>query len=614
MEIIKKAVDTMRVIAAETIQHAKSGHSGMAVGAAPLMYATYASMKIDPKKPGAFNRDRFVMSAGHGSGILYTTLSFMGIIPREELKTFRVLGGHLHGHPELNPDYGIDCSTGPLGQGVAMAVGLALAEKRLNQTDPKDVNHYTYCLVGDGCLQEGISYEATSLAGHYKLNKLIIVYDCNEVTLDGPRSASDSENVAMRFKAAGWNVIDVADGNDAIPVMAAIKKAKRSKVKPTIIIARTTIGYGTKVANSNKAHGSVISSEETESMRKVWGLKPGFFSVDKDVEEHFAQLGNSRKRVKNKNPFAKTAKKFDLVAEGKSMAMRDAGQLMLTQLSAQTPRLWGTNADIASSTKACVNPVTLWSDENPTGNMIACGIREFAMAGICNGLALHGFLPYCSTFLVFSDYLRSAIRTSALMDVPVTYIFSHDGLGTTPDGPTHQATEHIAALRLIPNLLVFRPSCDVECAMAFKYAFETQKPTVMILSRREVDAIKLPESADISKGAYLVHESETAKATILATGSEVSLALRVTKDLDVNVVSCPCVSLFEAQSKKYQKEVLGSKPVIALELGRGDMWYKHADHVIGFERFGGSGAEGTLRKELGFTEEQIAERIKELID
>jgi len=637
MDIIKKSTDTLRVVSSEVIQHANSGHSGIALGAAPLLYAAYSSMKIDESKPDWFDRDRFVMSAGHGSALLYATLHLMGYpINKDDLKTFRRLGSHLHGHPEVNAKLGIDCSTGPLGQGAAMAVGLALAEKRLAQTYNKPgvdiIDHYTYCVAGDGCLQEGISYEATSLAGHWKLNKLIMLYDANEITLDGARTIADSEDVTMRFKAAQWNVIDVKNGDDATAIVQAIADAKKSKDKPTLIICRSTIGYGSKTAGTNKAHGVVLKPEETEQLRKDWNLISGQFHVDKDVQEHFGSLtGNKKandwqKKLENyKEKFPKeyseliqfinpTPIKLKVTAEGKPMATRDAGQIMLTQVSTQTPRLWGANADIASTTKAAVAPTTIWSDENPTGNMVACGIREFGMAGIANGLALHGFLSYCSTFLCFSDYLRSAMRLTALMDIPVTYIFSHDGIGNPPDGPTHQATEHLAALRIIPNLLVFRPCNDVEAAMVYKYVFETQKPSAIIVSRGGTGTVEIPKSADISKGGYIVHNSPKAKATILATGSEVSLALKVAQTLDINVVSMPCVSLFEAQSTTYKASVLDAKmPVIALEMGTGDAWYKYADHVISFDRFGSSGQDAEVRNEIGFTPEKISEQIKKII-
>jgi len=623
--IEKRAVDTLRVLSAEVITNANNlGHTGIALGAAPIMYATYRAMKVDPKNPAWFNRDRFVLSAGHGSALLYSALHmFWFPLSKEELKTFRNFGSRLHAHPEVLPEMGVDSTTGPLGQGVGMAVGMAMAEKKLNQMYGSVVNHYTYCIAGDGCLQEGVSYETCALAGLHKLNKLILLYDANEVTLDGARSMSDNEDVEMRFKACGWNVIDVKNANESAPISKAIEQAKKSN-KPTLIICRTEIGYGANNQGTHKAHGQVLSSEECAELRNKWGLTSEFFGVDKDVAEHFNNLAKEKSGISAKwSPTLElkkflSKKTFDVRAEGKSIALRNAGQVMLRQVARQDDRIWGGSADVASTTMAFVG-----EDD------IAFGIREHGMAAICNGLALHGFLPYCSSFLVFSDYLKPSLRLSALMNAPVHYIFTHDGFGNTPDGPTHQGNEHIAALRLVPSLHVFRPCNDYEVAGVYKYVYEKEIPAVTILSRGGAFGDRFGECAEadistVEKGAYVIYESKGLKhrVTLLATGSEVTLAMDsatvVEKNgIGVRVVSMPCEHLFAGQDKRYRESVISKDlPVVAIEMGSGDMWYKYTGErgaIISFEEFGHSCAESDLRKHVGFTIENMVSVVRSLL-
>lgn len=668
-EIEKSAVNAIRVLGVETISHAKSGHSGIVLGAAPIVYSTYKAMKVDPENPSWFNRDRFVMSAGHGSALLYATLHMFGFpISTEQLKTFRKLGSPLHGHPEVDESKGIDASTGPLGQGVAMGVGLALAERRLSamlasQNNEKDagmsrippVDHHTYILAGDGCLMEGISYEACNLAGLWKLNKLIMLYDSNQITLDGARTIADGECVEKRFRAMNWDVLNVADGNDTTQIDAAIEKAKCSAEKPTLIIVNTQIGYGSSTAGTHKAHGQVLCSDEAMGLRKRWGIGGAAFEFNAEIKNHFAKLIKSKKGLSKK--WAEGAKENKLleyfvrrkineqtiIPKGEKMSIRDAGQLALSQVFSQNPRLWGGSADVASTTKAFIDekiPIHCYnifqfskpgffSHENPLGSDIAFGVREFAMAAICNGLALHGFMPYCSTFLAFSDYARSAIRLSALMNLPVHYVFSHDGIGNPPDGPTHQATEHIASLRLIPNMMVFRPADDVEVAATYKWVYESAKPATTILSRGgESDEFAkinaqfpiVERMKAVAKGGYVLSQTVAReKVILLATGSEVSLALQVQRVLGgqgigSKVVSMPCTHLFDRQPSEYKEEVLGcgDVPIVAIEMGSGVGWYKYVGlrgEVVSFDDFGASGSDVEVRDMLGFTVDRVVGRV-----
>lgn len=630
INVEKKAVNTLRALAAEAISNANSGHSGIALGAAPIMYAAYKEMNVDPTNPAWFNRDRFVLSAGHGSALLYATLhsfGFNGI----DLKTFRQMNSPLTGHPELDEKIGVDCSTGPLGQGIAMAVGIALAEKKLaatyNTENSKVVNHHTFCLVGDGCLQEGISYEACNLAGLWKLNKLIVLYDSNKVTLDGSLENTDVKNVAKRFQSMNWNVVIVKDGNDESTISAAIKRAKRSVNAPTLVIIETEIGYGAKNSGTNKAHGQVLSREDIAKLREEWGLNSMPFEVCDEVRNHFAEIIRKKSRnfkkwkklvtqyaasepEKYKNFcefFKKPIKKYECEVPEKSMALRDAGQIMLNQIAKTNPRLWGGSADVASTTKAFIQDGGLFSHEFPTGNDIAFGIREFAMAAICNGLALHGFTPYCSTFLAFSDYAKPAIRLTAMMNLPVTYIFSHDGLGNAPDGPTHQATEHIAALRLIPNMNVFRPSDNYETAAVYEHVFGNYHPACIILGRGSV-----PNPSGCNE------KFEKPQAIIMSSGAEVSICVQTQElleknGIEVNVLSVPCLDGLDA--KKLDKNI----PILAVEMGSGMPWWaffgKHGfkGDVVSFDDFGASAKESELLEKLGFTPIALAEKIVQLL-
>ena len=609
-EQMKKAVDTLRVLSTEIITNANSGHSGIALGAAPLLYATYASMKIDPSQPNWFNRDRFVLSAGHGSALLYSTLHLFGYdVTMDDLKQFRKYKSRTPGHPEICVTPGVDCSTGPLGQGVAMAVGLALAEQRLAKKFPGVVDHYTFCVAGDGCIMEGVSYEACNLAGLYKLNKLILLYDKNDVTLDGTRQAADGECVRKRFEACGWNVLETTDANCAEPILDGIAQAKTSTDKPTLIICQTTIGFGHKTENSAKAHGAVFSQGDNAELRTRFGLTGAPLTIEKSVTKHFEKLflskygsaGRWQVTPELQKFIDGKAQTFAVSPQGKDMSGRDSGHIYLNQIAKQSPRVWGANADISSTTKAFV----------VGDDIIQCGVREFAMACICNGLALHGFTPYCSTFLAFSDYCRAAIRMTALMNLPVTYVFSHDGLGNAPDGPTHQANEHVSSLRLIPNMKVFRPCDDFETAATYKWVFESGVPACIIVGRGSVPVV----SNTPNLAGNVIIDSANPCAELLSTGAEVSICVAAAQmleksGLNVRVISIPSFELFDTR-------ILNPDlPKIAVEMGVSDIWHKYVGtngRIIALNDFSHSAPQDPIMHELGFTAESIARMVLEAV-
>jgi transketolase len=635
------AVNSLRVLACEAISNAGSGHSGIALSAAPILYAIYKNMKFDPSNPAWFNRDRFVMSAGHGSALLYATLKCFGV-QGLDLKTFRTFNSPLSGHPELDENIGVDCSTGPLGQGIAMAVGVALAEKKLaaefNREGYNVIGHHTFCVVGDGCLMEGASYEAANLAGLWRLNKLIVVYDCNHVTLDGTRESADAENVAARFAAMRWNVINVKNGNDKYTLTSRIKRAMTSGDAPTIIIAQTELGFGTKNAGSHKAHGKVLSADEIRQLREMWDITSGPFELDDDVREHFESIAKKKtgrfkkwrldfkhycdaypkKHAELSDFIEKQHRNYKCKARGEAMAGRDAGHEMLNQIAHQNPRLWGGSADVASTTKAFVvdrgGESDVFTYRKTKANNIAYGVREFAMAAISNGLALHGFTPYCSTFLAFSDYCKPAMRMTALMNLPVTYIFTHDGIGAAQDGPTHQATEHIAALRLVPNMNVFRPADDLETAAVYEYVFEKQKPACIILGRGT-----LPSPSGAGQKNY-----DRPHAIIMASGGEVAMCAKAKIILGgcgvfVNVLSVPCIEKLDEVLDEQNIGLDQDIPVLAVELGSGMPWWALFGRlglrgdVLSFDDFGKSGKEPDVMKALGFTPEQVADRVLAMV-
>lgn len=654
MKYDQVALGSLRGLSLDIITKAKSGHPGMALSAAPLLYTLFTRhMVADPENPTWINRDRFVLSAGHGSALLYALLHLAGYhIPMDQLKQFRQLGSLTPGHPEFGHTPGVDASAGPLGQGIAQAVGMAVAENHLAAIYPEGdrlINHYTYCLTGDGCLEEGISQEAISLAGIYKLNKLILLYDKNDCTLDGPLSNSSIENVEMRFNAAGWNVLYVKDGNDIEEIDKAITLAKTAKDKPTIIICHTVIGFGSSLAGSNKSHGAPFSEEEVIRTKERLGVAFPAFEVPGEAYLAFKDTFIKRGKVKHSlyvnemeeykkvhmdeyNLFISNegndvsyrifnnAPKYE---DGFKDATRNTSQAFLNVLAGELNNLMGGSADVAGSVKTNVKSFTTYGPDNRAGQNMNFGIREFAMASLQNGMLLHGGLrTYIGSFLVFADYMKGAIRMACMEKIPAVYLFSHDSLAVGEDGPTHQPIEQITMLRTIPGMSLFRPADAVETAAAYHAAFaSTDKPTAIILSRQALPNSPHADYEGALRGGYVVSDaSKKAQGLVIATGSEVSLVLEAQKILlsegiDIKVVSMPSIDTFESQDEDYKKEVIDvpyDKRVF-VEMGKSDALYKYAHTVIGIDEFGTSAPAKDALRAFHFTPEEIAETIKKAI-
>ena len=653
MKYDKIALATLRGLSLDMICKAKSGHPGMALSAAPLMYTLFTRhLNANPNEPRWFNRDRFVLSAGHASALLYALLHLAGYtIPMAELKQFRQLHALTPGHPEFGHTPGVDATAGPLGQGVAQAVGMAMAEAHIQAIYPegeKLLNHYTYCLCGDGCLEEGISQEAISFAGLQKLNRLILLYDRNDCTLDGPLSNSSNEDVEQRFLASNWNVLHVEDGNDIEQIDKALTLAKTASVKPTLIICHTKIGFGSPLEGSAKSHGKAFSAEEVIKTKENLGYSFPPFDVPEEAylafRETFIKRGleqyeldtASRRAYQEKYPneyqqfeesenndisthIFQGAPKYP---DGYKDATRNTSQALLNLVADEVNVLFGGSADVAGSVKTDVKKFTTFSPENRKGENINFGIREFAMAAIQNGILLHGGLrTYIGSFLVFSDYMKAAIRMAAMERVPAIYLFSHDSVAVGEDGPTHQPIEHLAMLRSIPNINVFRPSDAIECAAAYKAAFSsTETPTALILSRQNLTNNPGSSFEGTLKGGYVVSkEQEKADFTLIATGSEVNTAVAIqslllSEGIDVRVVSLPCTELFDQQKDSYKEEVYGNpyEKRVFIELGKSDSNYKYAKTVFGMDDFGSSAPFEALLDYYGFTAEKLADQIRNL--
>ena len=652
-ELDALSVSTLRSLCIDTINKANSGHPGMALGSAPIVYTLFRNHLVsDPKDPNWINRDRFVLSAGHASALLYCTLHLSGYkVSMDDLKSFRQLGSLTPGHPEYKHTQGVDATSGPLGQGIAQAVGMAMAEQMLSHQYAEGerlVNHYTYCLCGDGCLQEGISQEAISLAGHQKLNKLILIYDSNDVTLDGGLGLSFSEQTKLRFKASGWDVLEVEDGNDLNKINKAIKKAKLSKEKPVLIIVHTVIGYGSSKQGTSKVHGSPLGVEDGKATKLFYGFDHEDFHVDEEVYKNFRALkrrGAKAHRLwkeefaKYQKDHAEDAKMFELalkgdvnelifkdvpaLEEGSSEASRATNGKIINYLHEAIPFIVGGSADVAGSVMTKVALGKNFDADNRDGRNINFGIREFEMASAQNGMLLHGGLKtYVGCFLVFSDYMKSAIRTSALSKLPAIYLFSHDSIALGEDGPTHQPIEHLAMLRSIPNVDVIRPADARETYSAWKLALLSKEtPTCLILSRQNLPLLSGSNYDGVSKGAYVISKEEKkADAIIIATGSEVALAIDAQKMLkeegvDVRVVSMPSTHLFDNQKESYKKEVLclPKSKIVAVEMLSTFGWYKYADKVMGIDTFGTSAPAKDAIKHFDFTKEHLAALVKEVI-
>ncbi len=655
MNIEQLSIAALRSTIIDGINKAKSGHPGMPLGSAPFMYTLFTKHFVsDPRHPDWINRDRFILSAGHASMLLYTTLHLAGYqVTLDDLKSFRHLGSITPGHPEVGHTPGVDATTGPLGQGIGQAVGMALAERTLKSIFPTLglIDHYTYVLLGDGCLQEGITQEAISFAGHQKLNKLIMVYDSNDVTLDGPLSMSFSEDVALRFISAGWSVLYVTDGNDTKAINSALKKAKRSTDKPTLIIMKTTIGYGSKNQGTSKVHGAPLGEEDGASAKAQYGYNYPPFTIPLEVYAHyketFAKRGKAaynRYKRQYKTMMEKERDelaKYDIALSGDvSMiidkldikfepnykdATRNTSLQILEKLHSVIPQLVGGSADVAKSVMTGVKDALDMSNTVPEGRNINFGIREFAMASIQNGMLLHGGLKtYAGAFLIFSDYMKAAIRLGALSHIPSIYLFSHDSVALGEDGPTHQPIEQLAMLRSIPNVNVIRPADANETWGAYKIALTSiETPTAIVLSRQTLPLLPDSSSDKVAKGAYIVSDSKKREPDLifLATGSEVSLAISLKDTLaslghDVRVVSMPSCFLFDKQTTAYQHRILGKSRdrVISIEALSTFGWAKYAAHHIGIDTFGVSAPGNVAMNHFGFNVETLLSRVLDIIE
>jgi len=670
--------NAIRALAMDAVQQANSGHPGAPMGMADMAVALWGDhLRYNPANPHWFDRDRFVLSNGHASMLLYSVLHLTGYdLPIGELKNFRQLHSKTAGHPEVDVTPGVETTTGPLGQGITNAVGFALAEKLLaaefNRKDHDVVDHHTYAFLGDGCMMEGISHEACALAGAWHLNKLIALYDDNGISIDGQVKPWFIDNTEERFKAYGWNVIDPIDGNDAEAVSKAIAKAKKEETKPTLIVCKTTIGKGSpNRAGTAKAHGEALGAEEIVLTREAIGWPYPAFEIPAEVyadwdhkeagakteaawNDKFAAYAAAfpelaaefTRRMKGELPKDFHQVAFDTVVaahtKGETVASRKASQLALEAFTAALPEMLGGSADLTGSnlTNTKSTPAlrfdakgavvrTEATEQHPEGQIgrhINYGVREFGMAAIMNGVALHGgYIPYGGTFLTFSDYSRNAIRMAALMKRRVIHVFTHDSIGLGEDGPTHQSIEHAASLRLIPNLDVWRPGDTAETAVAWAVALQNQsRPTALLLSRQNSAYAPKSELGDISRGAYVLAEPEVVglkskktAAVIIATGSEVPLALAAQKllaekKIAVRVVSMPSTTTFDRQDLAYKKSVLPKKlPRIAVEMGCTGGWWKYGcAAVVGIDTYGESAPAPALFKHFGFTAENVAATVE----
>ncbi|MED5047086.1 transketolase [Bacillus siamensis] len=663
--IEKKSVATIRTLSIDAIEKANSGHPGMPMGAAPMAYTLWTKfMNVNPQNPGWFNRDRFVLSAGHGSMLLYSMLHLSGYdLSIEDLKQFRQWGSKTPGHPEFGHTAGVDATTGPLGQGIAMAVGMAIAERHLAETYNRDsfnvVDHYTYSICGDGDLMEGISSEAASLAGHLELGRLIVLYDSNDISLDGDLNRSFSENVKQRFESMNWEVLYVEDGNNIAELTAAIEKARQNDKKPTLIEVKTTIGFGSpNRAGTSGVHGAPLGLEESKLTKEAyaWTFEEDFY-VPEEVYAHFNEAvkeAGAKKEQEWNEQFAAYKEKYPELAEqlslgmkgelpndwdqevpvyekGSSLASRASSGEVLNGIAKKIPFFVGGSADLAGSNKTTIKNAGDFTAKDYAGKNFWFGVREFAMGAALNGMALHGGLRvFGGTFFVFSDYLRPAIRLASLMGLPVTYVFTHDSIAVGEDGPTHEPIEQLASLRALPNLSVIRPADGNETAAAWKLAVQSQDhPTALVLTRQNLPTIDQQAEeayAGVEKGAYTVSKAKTDSpdALLLATGSEVGLAIEAQakladENIHVSVVSMPSWDRFEKQSAEYKNSVLPPNVTkrLAIEMGSSFGWGKFTGlegDVLAIDRFGASAPGETIMKEYGFTAENVADRVKKLLN
>ncbi|ANE46350.1 transketolase [Paenibacillus swuensis] len=659
------SIDTIRTLSIDAIEKAKSGHPGMPMGSAPMAYELYSNfMKHNPDQPLWINRDRFVLSAGHGSMLLYSLLHLSGYdLPLEELKNFRQWGSLTPGHPEWHHTAGVDATTGPLGQGIAMAVGMAMAEAQLSavyNTDKHSViDHFTYSICGDGDLMEGISSEAASLAGHLKLGKLVVLYDSNDISLDGELNLSFSENVAQRFEAYGWHVLRVEDGNDLDALNKAIADARAESGKPTLIEVKTVIGYGSpnKGGKGGHAgpHGSPLGVEETKLTKEFygWTSEEPFF-IPEEVKGHFAELKSKginayeqwtalvqeytsanpelgaqfQAAVNGELPEGWDAELPRYTTEDKPVSTRVASGNALNGIAKNYPALVGGSADLESSTMTNMKGLPVFTAQNYAGRNIYFGVREFGMAAAMNGIMLHGGLKvYGGTFFVFTDYLRPAVRLASIMKLPVIYVLTHDSIAVGEDGPTHEPIEQLASIRIIPGLTVLRPADANETSAAWQYAVANKEnPVALVLTRQNLPILEgTSDYANLAKGAYVVSDAKAGKpqAQIIATGSEVQLAVAAQaalaeQGIQVRVISMPSMDLFDKQSKEYKDSIIlpDVKARLAVEMAHPFGWDRFVGDggsVLGIETFGASAPGDRVIKEYGFTVENVVAKVKELL-
>lgn len=659
MNIDELTVNTIRVLSAEAIQKANSGHPGTPLGAAPAAYALWSrKLKHNPSNPNWFDRDRFVLSAGHASMLLYSLLNLFGYgVSVEDLKNFRQWESLTPGHPERGVTPGVEISTGPLGQGIANGVGMAIAEaymeEKFNKPDMKIVNHYTYVLSGDGCMMEGISAEAASLAGTLGLSKLVVIYDKNNISIEGDTDIAFRESVADRFKAYNWNVIEVEDGTDMDRIAAAIDEAKAQNEKPTLIVSNTVIGFGSPKAGTAGVHGSPLGEEGIKGLKEKlgWNYEEDFY-VPEEVKEHMKELDKALSGFEDKwkelkkayaAKYPELSKEFDEWISGKvnvdldnlkelwnfdkPMATRDSSGNIINTLAAAIPNFIGGSADLAPSNKTYMKDRGDFSKEDRGGANLHFGVREHAMAAIANGMAAHGGLRvFVSTFFVFSDYMKGAMRMSALMNLPVVYVLTHDSIGVGEDGPTHEPIEHLASLRSIPNFTVFRPADSVETAVAWKYAVTNNDgPTALVLTRQKLPLYKESDKEAL-KGAYILKDSEKAVPDMLlmASGSEVELIYNAKDELmkagiDARVISVPSFELFDKQSKEYKEKIMPKtvRARVAVEAATSFGWHKYVGldgEVISIDHFGASAPAEILFEKFGFTNENVVSICKKVFE
>jgi transketolase len=646
------AINTIKFLGLDAINKANSGHPGMVLGAAPLVHKLYSDfICATPKDSKWINRDRFILAAGHASMLSYAILHLTGYkVSLDDLKSFRQINSLTPGHPEFGHTDGIDATSGPLGQGIAHAVGMAFAEKHLSQTYNKEgfkiIDHYTYALCGDGDMQEGVTQEAISLAGQFKLNKLILIYDFNAITLDDVLAISNSDDTKLRFKALNWSVLEVADGNDLDTIEKAIKKARRSKDKPTLVIIKTIIGQGSKNENTSKVHGAPLGEEDTVAIKAKANWNHPKFSVPSEVYQHY-QNTFSKRGSNNYKKWLKTFKTYsetypDLSAQLKKAinretnltqlldfevgyveSTRNTSNKLINFISSKMPYFIGGSADVAKSVNTTIKDAKWWSRDALDGKNIPFGIREFAMSGAQSGMLLHqGIIPYVGTFLVFSDYLKPSLRLAALMGLPSIYLFSHDSVAVGEDGPTHQPIEQIPSLRTIPNTVLFRPANAIETSFAWNYAINNKiNPVSIVLTRQDVMVDYKPTYQEFLDGAYVLNkEVNNYQAVLIATGSEVNLAMKVRKVLDskgikIRVASLTSTQLFDKLSIEKKQGIIGNiyNKTFVLEMSSGNDLYRYGKHVIGINEFGKCGKMEDVIKAFNFDEVSIARIIEQTL-